>query len=349
MARLANYAYSNARLRAKLGKLLSAQQYEAIMAASDIEEACEALRYTEYRDIFDDVRTLRNIRHLESALVGRLIAAHRDVAAHAKGNVSKFLSEFMRKYEVENLKVILRVWNANLDEEKEFIYRDRICYEIPVASILEAASFEEVIVLLEDTPYRKPLTEAREKYKEANSLFYPEVALDRQLYVATWNAIGDLSGPDRKIAAKLIGIEIDILNINWIVRFRRYYNLSLAEITSLMLPNGYQISEQFLRDVYPAEDQESLLSQLLTGLYKGVSDLLQVKEETEALHLLEALLREMFVGQIKHALGGFPFTIGVAIAYLRLKKMEISNIITILNGKALRLPRDQIERNVVNF
>lgn len=347
MAGLGTYAYLNARLRAKLGKLLSAQQYEQLMQAAGTSTLAEILLHTDYHGLLRDISTVHDLRRAESALVGHLIACHREVAAHAKGSVREFVEELMRKYEVENLKVILRAWNAG--EETEFIYRDPICHAIPVTSILKAGTIEEVIVLLDETPYRKPLVGARERYKETGSLFYLEMALDKELYEATWRAIEALSLRDKKIASRLIGIEIDILNINWILRFKRYYDLSLAEITSLMIPRGLQITEEFLREVYPGKDQASLMSELLTGVYRSVSQRLSVREEVRALHFLEALLRETFVQQIRSALRGYPFTIGVAIAYLRLKKMEVSNIVTILNGKALRLPREDVERNLVRL
>jgi V/A-type H+-transporting ATPase subunit C len=347
MSGLSTYAYLNARLRAKLGKLLSSEQYEELMRAADLEQACGVLRRTEYADIFKDVVSRHDLPRTESALVDHLISSHRDVAAHSKKDVRRFIEQLMRKYEVENLKVIFRVWAAN--EEKEFIYRKRICHEIPVDAILEAATVEEIIVLLEDTPYRKPLTEAREKYKERGSLFYLEVTLDRELHEATWKAIAGLSPSDRKIASRLVGIELDILNINWLLRFKRYYNLGLAEVTSLMLPKALQINEQFVREVYPGADPASLMSRLLTGVYKTVPEQVRAKDETQAMHLLEALLRQVFVEQVRNALSGFPFTIGVAIAYLRLKKMEVSNIVTILNAKALGVPQEQLESSVVTL
>ena len=347
MATLTTYAYLNARLRAKLGKLFSAEQYERLKEAADIEAACEFLRGTEYAEIFKDAGTVQDLRRMEAALVDRLIFSHREVAAHAKGKIRKFIEALLRKFEVENLKVLLRVWKAN--EESELIYRKGICYDIPFQAILEAASIEEVIVLLEETPYRKPLVAAREKYKKTDSLFHLENALDRELYEATWRAIEALSAPDRKIASRLIGIEIDILNINSILRLKRYYKMGLAEIASLMIPNGLQISEEFVKEVYQGRDQTSLMSELLTGVYKDVPQLVRTEDETKTFHLLEAMLKEILVRQVRRALGGFPFTIGVAIAYLRLKKMEVSNIITILNAKALRIPREELESSVVNL
>lgn len=347
MTRLGTYAYLNASLRAKLGKLLSSEQYERIVAAANIEAIYEELRHTEYAHAVADARTADDLRHVETALVDHLIAVHREVAAHTRGSLRSFLTELLRKYEVENLKVLLRVWSAKAEQEKEFIYRETICHDIPVDSILGATTIEEVIVLLEDTPYRRPIWQARESFKKTRSLFYLEVALDQELYEATWRAIQQLPAADRRIAARLVGIEIDVLNITWISRFIKYYKLALPEITGLIIPHGLEIKKGLLTDVYPGIDKDSFLKSLFTGLYSGVPQMIASSEETQQLHLLEALLKELFVQQVKKALGGFPFTVGVAIAYLRLKKMEVANLITILNAKTLNVPSSEMENNLI--
>jgi V/A-type H+-transporting ATPase subunit C len=346
MSGLGTYAFLNARLRAKLSKLLSAEQYEQLMQAASPEGVFSILQQTEYRDVFESVVSAQDIPRAEAALVGKLITCHREVAAEAKGAVRRLVEELMRKYEVENLKVMLRAWNAK--EEIEFIYRDRICNDIPVEPILAARTIEEIIVLLGETPYRKPLSRARQEYSETRSLFYLEVALDRELYEAMWRAIRVLSPADRKIASRLLGIEIDILNINWILRFKKYYNLGLANVIRLIVPGGLQVKEDLLRDAYPDRTPAALMSALLTGVYSGLPRPMEAEKEVEGLHLLEGLLRETYAQQLRNALGGYPFTIGTVIAYLRFKKIEVSNIITILNAKALQLPREDIERDVVH-
>lgn len=345
MAGLGKYAYLNARLRAKLSKLLTAEQYEELMQAATVEGVFSILQQTAYGDIFKDIAVAHDLPRVEAALVETLIATHREVAAEAKGEVKRFVEELMRKYEVENLKVIIRAWNAN--EEIAFIYRERICNAIPVDGILDAKAIEEIIVLLGETPYRKPLTEAREDYKKARSLFYLEVALDRELYEATSRAISRLSAPDKKIASRLLGIEIDILNINWILRFKKYYNLGLAQVTRLILAGGLQVKEDVVREVYPDRAPAALISALLTGVYRDLPRALQVEDEVEGLHLVEGLLRETYAQQLRKALGGYPFTIGTVIAYLRFRQIEVANIITILNAKALNVPTQEIETNVV--
>jgi V/A-type H+-transporting ATPase subunit C len=347
MTRLGTYAYLNARLRARLGKLLSPQEYQALSSAPNLLAIYERLRHTDYSGAISEARSAADLPQVESALVEHLVECHRQVAAHTSGHVRAFLTELLRKFETDNLKAVLRVWNSKVAEERQFIHRDLICFEIPIDAILEAETIEEVIVLLEDTPYRKPLSRERENFKQSGSLFRIEVALDRELYESTWSTIEKLPASDKKIAARLLGIEIDILNINSILRFYKYYKLSLPEIAALIIPHGLEIDSAVLTHVYPGTDPATFATSVLAGPYRGISEAVAGEEETRALQMVEDLLRELFFQQVRKALGGFPFTIGVAIAYLRLKKMEVSNIITILNAKALDRPWEEIENTLI--
>ncbi|MDP2896567.1 MAG: V-type ATPase subunit [bacterium] len=345
MSGLGTYAFLNAKVRGKLSKLISPAQYKELVRAPDVLSACLVLRGTEYRDLIQDIVSAADLPRIEAALAEHLIAAHREVRDVAKGHVPRFIEELLRQYEVENLKVLLRAWNAR--EEKSFIYRERICNEIPVDALLEAQSLEEIIVLLGETPYRKPLTLAREDYERTGSPFPLEVALDRELYEATWKVVGELPAVDRKIASRLLGIEADLLNITWMMRFKRYYGLGLADVIKAMVPGGLRIKEEFVREVYPGRDEASLMTALLTGVYGSRPPQVPAMKEVRGFERLEEFLKKTYLQQLRQALGGYPFTIGTVIAYLRLKKAEVSNLITILNAKALSLPPEEVETSIV--
>jgi vacuolar-type H+-ATPase subunit C/Vma6 len=341
MSGLGTYAFLNAKVRGKLGKLISRAQYKELIRAPDVMSACMVLRGTEYRDLIGDMMSAQDLPRIEGTLVEYLIAAHREVYDSAKGYVRRFIEELLRQYEVENLKVLLRAWNAQ--EERTLIYRGRICNEIPVDALLEAQSLEEIIVLLGDTPYRKPLTLARGDYEKTGSLFPLEVALDKELYEATWDVVRELPAADRKIASRLLGIEADILNINRILRFKRYYGLGLAEVVHAMVPGGLRVKEEFVREVYPGGDETSLMAALLTGVYGSLPPQVVAEKEARGFDRLEGFLKETYLQQLRQTLGGYPFTIGTVMAYLRLKKAEVSNLITSLNAKALHLPPEELE------
>lgn len=346
MSGLGTYAFLNAKVKGKLGKLISRAQYLQLMRAPDVMSACLVLRGTQYQDVIADMLSPEDLPRIEAALVADLIAAHREVYDAAKGYVQRFIEELLRQYEVETLKAILRAWNSG--EEKTFLYRERICNEIPVDGLLAARSFEEIIVLLGDTPYRKPLTQAREEYEKTGSLFPLEVALDKELYEATWNVVRELPAADRKVASRLLGIEADILNINWIVRFKRYYDLGLAEVLHAMVPGGLHVKEEFVREVYPGRDDTSLAAALLAGTYGHLPSEMSGEKEVRGFDRLEGFLKGAYLEQLRQTLGGYPFTIGIVMAYLRLKKAEVSNLITILNAKAFNLPPEELEGSIVH-
>ena len=58
--------------------------------------------------------------------------------------------------------------------------------------------------------------------------------------------------------------------------------------------------------------------------------------------LLERVLREILLIEVRRVLGGYPFTIGIVLAYFILKGEEIRRIMTVLNAKAYDWPQDRI-------
>ena len=74
--------------------------------------------------------------------------------------------------------------------------------------------------------------------------------------------------------------------------------------------------------------------------------LMKKEEDLSKLYLLEIILWSYLVSEAKKTLGGFPFTIGTVLSYLILKRTEIRNLITILNGKLLNMEKADIESHL---
>ena len=49
--------------------------------------------------------------------------------------------------------------------------------------------------------------------------------------------------------------------------------------------------------------------------------------------LIEDMLNQILMIEVKNTLVGYPFTIGIVIAYLLLKRIEIKNLVSLLNLK----------------
>ncbi len=348
MRSLTKYAFINAKVRGKLGQFLSQKEIAQMKTADSLDGVYNILRDSVYSDIFEKIDASYNIKNVELLLLKKEIASYFELLKYAKGNIREIIFTLLSKYEVENLKLLLRLWHKKAEPfEEKLIYREKICHNISVEKILKAENIEEIILLLEKTPYKKPIWDMRERYKLQNLPFFLEVALDIDFYRRLWKKIDCLSAADRKIAAKLTGIEIDIQNINWVLRFRHYYNLPVGEILNYLIPNGLQVTEDFVRRAYVSKDSRELLTGLLTRYYQRIPTLKPTKEIISNLRMLESILWQFLINEIKRALQGFPFTIGTIIAYLKMRKIEFSNIVSILNGKKYNLSAEKIEESLI--
>jgi V/A-type H+-transporting ATPase subunit C len=253
-------------------------------------------------------------------------------------SLKDFINVFIQRYELEQLKVALRIWHkkiaANVDD---YLLGERIAYAIDFKKIILCQNIEEVILLLDETPYKRPLLAAREKFKTRNSLFILEVEIDIDYYERLLACTGKFSPPDRRIARKLIGIEIDIENINWLIRLRKYYSLGIGDILDWVIPGGDKIDKERVRQFYTSDGLGTVIASVALGPYMRIKDLAE-----ENAQLIESFLYEILFREVKRALAGFPFTIGTILGYLILKHRETKNLISLFYAKGFGLKKEEI-------
>lgn len=349
MRSVGQYAFINSKVRAMISNLLSVQEMGGLIESRDVEDACIKLAGTAYRDIFKGLGPTYDLHSIERDLIDSDVKLHfKILKGMKKGAARDVVFLLLNKYEVENLKNILRLWNSRADrEEAEYIIRDKICYDIPIEKLLDAGNIDEFILLLMNTPYGKPLMTAKDDFSQRGSLFYLEVALDIDYYRRLWEGIATLSQMDRKVASKLIGVEVDIENISWFVRFKKYYTLPLGKLMNYVIPHGFQITEDLVRRVCLTEEMSKLISGMAVKPYQEIKQIAEKSFDKSKMFLMEAILWNVLVSQAKTALAGFPFTIGTITAYLVLKRAETNNIISVLYSKLYDLPPDRVRGSIV--
>jgi vacuolar-type H+-ATPase subunit C/Vma6 len=229
-----------------LSYLLSPDCLSRLVQARDINEMTDILKGTAYKGIVERLdRGHVELENLEKEFIEEDLRVYRKVCdMFSTKDEKSFVCQLMERYEIEELKVILRAWHKKVAIDlNDYIISNKINYAIDFKKILSAQSIEEVIVLLDHTPYKQSLIEAREKFKERNSSFYLEVALDKGYYERLLLAINKLAPADKKVARKLLGVEIDIENINSLIRLRKYYSSSAALMIDVVIPGGEKIDK----------------------------------------------------------------------------------------------------------
>jgi V/A-type H+/Na+-transporting ATPase subunit C len=348
MGALGTYSYINAKVRAKIGRLVTNDELDHLVELPSVEGIYDQLRHMGREEALGPTDRSTSVREVEVRLQSGDIADFKSVLKSAPKVVAELVRVLLTKYELENLKHALRIWHKKDEEAKsEAVFQNNIIHFVPYEEILAAADIESVIVLLEKTPYKKPFLTMIDLYKKNDAVFYLEIGLDIDYYQRLRKVIKHFSNRDQAILNRIIGIEIDIKNINWISRFKHYYDLPLMDVLRYQIPHGFEVKGDFVRQAYSASDMGSLVSGLLTRFYERIPMLNLTKETVSNMYMLEMVLWQFFVDHLRGLLQGYPFSIGAVLSYFYLKKIETDNIITIINGKYLAIDRDRIRDSLV--
>jgi len=349
MKDLSTYAYINARVRAMLSALLKDEQVERLVNAKDLQDAVSVLKTSQYGAIFkQEVAYEEDIEALEKEFIKYDIGIYKKIINNVKGEPRRLVELLMQRYELDELKALLRIWNRQIGPEgAKNLIRETICHPIDIDKIILAKNIEEIILLLDETPYKKPILGAWEKYKQTNSFFYIEAALDADYFARLWQEVDNLSRKDKESAAKLLGIEIDIDNISWLIRLKQYFKLPTAEALKIMIPRGYKISQDLAHKIFITEGLSAMVQGMAVKPYENLSTLLGKAFDRSKLYMMEAILYQVLFREAKKALAGFPFTIGTILSYLILKRAETQNIISILYSKSYGLAPERIRASLL--
>ena len=340
MGQLAKYAFANAKIRAMRSHLLDLDTFSLLIEAADRDACFDILKKTPYQAIVAGAQEHEsNFASLEKGFIKYDLAIYRRIASTIVSKTEReFVDLLSQRYELEELKVVLRIWHHKLPVNwQDYVSASRIVHDINYGQLVNAQHIEEFTLLLAKTPYQDPLLKARQVYKERNSSFYLEAALDVDYYQRLIACIRRFSMVDRRVASKILGIEVDIENINWLIRLRKYYSLGIGEMLEWFIPGGQWIKMDTVRKYYTTDGLAKVVESVSLGPYAKIKELAQ-----DNVMLIEKFLYEVLLHEVEAALSGFPFTIGIAMGYLVLKQRETKNILSLLHAKEYGWQKEEI-------
>ena len=351
-SRLSKYAFINAKLRTRISEILSDEFFDRLITAPSLPEAIQLFRNTPFSFLESVYSETGDIKMLELELLKREMYLHREIGDYLKGEARSFVAALSLYYEIANLKNVLRLWfdrtvrGRTIGGAVGYIIRERIQNALPIDAILNADSMGQIIASLTETPYANVLERAAERVESLKSLFPAEIELDRFFYMQLLQEIKGLEAKDREIAARIIGVEIDIENLNWLIRFKSAYDLSLDESIRYIIPRGYGTDAETARQIYASDDASEMLSSFVKKKYPALTSMLSSGSQDSASRflLMEAVLHQILMQETSRLLLGNPFTIGTILSYFFLKKEEIRKILTLINAKNYEVSEGRLRR-----
>lgn len=340
----APYAYPNAKIRAMQSTLIRRDKFEELAEAEGLFSVVSHLEKVSYgglitREMAEEGKTL----DIEEALEQNLVETYVKIDELLPGDAKKIYRVYMKRFEAENIKRVLRGVHAGLSKDEMLptlvsIYRDKLL------EALTSLTVEEAVARLDKTEYGVVLRGALPEYSRTMSLLPFEVALDRYVYEQIRRSIVSHPGGDVETIKKLIGTEIDIRNLNLILRAASA-EVNRGEIYNYLIPYGYELSGDKLKALSAIDDVERIVNELDgTSYFHLLFKALAEYDKEKTLHVFEKALSEYYTRLGRTIATRQPFGLGPILAYVVAKEYEVKKLITLLRLKIEGFKSEEIKK-----
>ena len=342
MRSLARYAATNALTRTMLSELVSSREFDNIIRSESLDGAWLALRKTSYGAWIPDDPP-GEILEIEKILREVTALRFRRSIHALRGTPREVGLLLLSRWDIDNLEFALRLWHGKDRDLQKFLTYPSFVNEIPVYDIVEAETLEEIGLLLRATPYIEAITSGLTAYREGKSIFFVEIALERDYYRRLLEAAAQLGGGDARLAEKIIGAEIDLVNLAWLSRLLDYYKMDPGALHRHVIPGPSPISRRLAQPGLSLEKLKDLSAEVLAG---RVGKDVGARIGPDSVALFETLVGETVVEIARSTLSGYPFSIGCVFAFYILKRAELRNLSTAFTGKWLDTDESEISNRL---
>jgi vacuolar-type H+-ATPase subunit C/Vma6 len=311
---LREYAFAQARVRARLGRLASRRALETLAAVPDQEGVLRELEARGRPDLGESViRAFDDVLAMLAAAPGEVVARYRD------------------RHEWENVAVLLRGAERGLpaSEVLPLLQPVGVLGTTPVGrAVAEAGSLAEAVARLPAQPYGELLRRvAAAAPRGAVERFRLEAVAEREAWERIW-AVASLGAARRRSAARVIGTKLDCVSLLRFLRLRTEHGLGPEEILALAIRAGHRLGrrERALLAHQPPSEWSSRLAR---------TPYARALEPWGDAAAVEAGLSRVVRAAARRELAGSPFRIGLFLAYLVLLELQASDLRRVLEGRRL--------------
>ena len=257
MGNLLAYSGIVTKVRAMQAKLLTDEDFQNIAAFHTVTEVAAYLKeHPGYRNVLADMDENRLHRgEIEKLLVQSLYSDYtRLYRFFRNGSGKKFLELYLKRYEMNLINYCLRIvfnhYQKPFDLDHKKIFFDKYS-DLSIDKLITSGNIGELVENLKGTEYYAPLK--RLENAENPTLFDYDLALNLYYFTTMWKKRKKiLKHKELEIFTRDAGAKIDLLNLQWIYRAKKYYNMLPPDISTLLIPIHYRIHVDQLKDLVEA-------------------------------------------------------------------------------------------------
>ncbi|MEG1991991.1 MAG: V-type ATPase subunit [Acetivibrio sp.] len=267
---LLTYSGIVTKTKAMEARLISIHDYESISNLTSVTDFINFLKVQpSYKDLFAgcDERLLHR-NEIEHIINNALYLDYAKLFRFANGKQRGSLDLLFFRYEVNILKSCLQNLFSkdpgyDLSLFEPFFQKHS---HLDIRKLSGSETLDEFINYLKDTPYFDLFRHIQQTTD--GTLYDFEVQLDIFYYMTIWKLRKRVSrSKDQKAFTDIIGKEIDFLNMMWIYRSKKYYDVDSTHIYSSIIPIHYKLKSNELMNMIESATLEEFISVMESTYY----------------------------------------------------------------------------------
>ena len=339
------YGALTTKISGMAGKMLKKEDYLSLSQMKSVPEAVTYIRTkTAYGECLAGYSGELHRETLEKMLRHSLFKDFAKLKKYITNRKDKeFLNAVMCRYEIYLLETVIRgcmiednTTHLLYDLPEEF--EDALSFD--AARVVAARNMSQVVEALQGSPYEKVLSVLYTRGRTP-TLFEIETNLDIFFFRKLWDLIEkQFQGKSKKYLQETIGTEADLLNVLWIYRCKKYYNLANEHVYALLLPVHYELTTQKIRAFVETKSFEECIQMVKDTKYAKLA-------EYQSRWLYEKALMKVLTDLFRKIRGKDPYSIVTVIGYLYQKELELENICSVIEGVRYQIGPEKIMEYVV--
>lgn len=342
-----NFPYAAARVKARKSTLIPRAQYEKFLVM-DLPSITRFIGETEYSKEISELSTrYSGLDLIEMATNENLARNFREVLRFCRGNLKRFIMDYLTTWDTWNIKTILRgrSYGAGTQEILDDLVPAGTFSKEDLREMVEAEDVDALLEHLRGTKFHKHILEARKADGEVD-LMKLENVLDREYYTDLLK-LESGAGWVHRIVLRFFREKIDLVNLKTLFKLK-FAEAEQDYIFGLMIPGGQELNMVELKRLAATEDFDRFLADLKQFKFWPA---IKVQAETAAdsgtLNMVMSALDAYHYRTASKFGKLYPLSLLPFLDYFIWKRIEVDNIRIICRGKEAGLSEDLIRSMLI--
>ena len=348
MSQTTKYANVLVKIGTGRSELLGESKLKGLSETKNLADLISSLRESSYHQEIAKIAPPLSSRKLERAFNENLIGTYIKIITNTPKKTAKFLNHFLLRFEIENIKTIIKAINANLhlEQKQSKIYFAPEIYFNNLSLIEEAvraSSIKQIVNALEKTDYASALKMGFRSYEKDASTTCFDVLLDKFYYEELWAAFQSLPKKEKPHAYTYASLQVDSYVLLMILR-GKLLNYDSNWLRIALPTRRFRLSDKTTENIVSSADFESALKIVLKTSYAKYFDKTQSSQKIIA--FAENAFNKAQLEHAKETRFKEIFNVGAVMAFLTKKSFEVRNLVIISLGVEAGTKPDEIGRHL---